>query len=307
MERFERLKAQIPWYLKIPAKIILSRLPLPYQFWRRIQLFRHGTMDDPAVAIAIFESVLRATGLGPRIDGMSVLELGPGDSLGIAAVAAAFGAASVTLVDVGHFARQDFAPYAALINALRARNFDVTALEQAKTLPDLLERCHAQVLTAGLQSVAALPPASVDLVCSKAVLEHVRFDEFVPMMHALARVMKPSAVGFHVVDLQDHLAYGLNNLRFSDAVWESSFMARSGFYTNRIHYSEMLRLFEEAGFHTEVTRVHNFEKRPLPQREDFAPRFRSLKEEELGIADFDVVLRPRPPGFGATRAGRETA
>ena len=37
----------------------------------------------------------------------------------------------------------------------------------------------------------------------------------------------------HRVDLNDHLGGRLNNLRFTDAIWESVLFRESGFYANR--------------------------------------------------------------------------
>jgi hypothetical protein len=36
----------IPWYVKIPAKIVLSRLPVNPLTWQRLNLFRAGVMDN---------------------------------------------------------------------------------------------------------------------------------------------------------------------------------------------------------------------------------------------------------------------
>ena len=44
------LKRFVPWYARMGAKIVLSRLPLPYSFWHRIGLFSHGFMDEPEYA-----------------------------------------------------------------------------------------------------------------------------------------------------------------------------------------------------------------------------------------------------------------
>ncbi len=288
----ERLKRGIPWYLKIAAKMALSRLPLSYAFWQRLALFRHGEMDDPEVAIAMLQRVMKAAGLGPRLEGLSVLEIGPGDALSTAVVAQAFGARAVTLIDAGVFARQDIEPYIALIGALSEKGYDVRRLAGVSSVPELLERCHARYLTAGLESVASLEPNSVDFVFSNAVLEHIRLDDFAPMCRALWRAMRSDAVAFHTVDLRDHLAYGLNNLRFSAETWEAPLFARSGFYTNRIRYSEMIRLFGEAGFHVEVLRKAAFDQVPI-ERRHLAPPFRGLSNEELRIADFDMLLRKR--------------
>lgn len=96
---------------------------------------------------------------------------------------------------------------------------------------------------------------SIDFIWSQAVLEHIRKSEFLDTMLELHRILRPNGVCSHVVDLKDHLGGALNNLRFSEKLWESNFMASSGFYTNRIRYSEMLDIFHQAGFSVEVVNV----------------------------------------------------
>ena len=290
----EALKEGMPWYAKIAIKLVMARLPVPYGVWARLRLIRHGDMDKPEIAIANFESALKAAGRGPRVDGLSVLEIGPGDALSTAVVARALGAREVTLVDAGRFARQDLAPYNALIAALCARGHDVTALEGVASPDDLLARCNARYLTDGVKSFASVPTGSVDFICSNAVLEHVRIAEFPAMLRELRRVTAPTGNAFHIIDLQDHLAHGLNNLRFPTWLWEASFMARSGFYTNRIRYTDMLGRLRAAGYTVEVTRVRRFTGTPKPLRAKLAPPFRTLSDEELGVSDFDVVLTPKP-------------
>jgi hypothetical protein len=61
------------------------------------------------------------------------------------------------------------------------------------------------------------------------------------------RVLSDTGVASHSVDLKDHLEGGLNNLRFSEKLWESDFFVNSGFYTNRIQFYEMLNHFKEPG------------------------------------------------------------
>ena len=109
-------------------------------------------------------------------------------------------------------------------------------------------------------------------------------------MRELRRVLKPSGIASHRVDLQDHLNGALNNLRFSEGLWESGFFAGSGFYTNRIQYSEMLGLLEQAGFAVESLGCRRWERLPTP-RARMDSRFRDLPEEELRVRGFDVLLR----------------
>jgi hypothetical protein len=290
----QRFKDLIPWYAKIAAKIVLSRLPVSYDLWRRTSLFRHGAMDVPERAIAALRAVMEGAGLGPSLEGLSVLELGPGDSLATALVAHALGARDSVLIDVGDFARRDMRAYRALTDLLEAEGACLEAAKHAKSVDELLRAAHGQYLTGGLASLQSLAPGSIDFAFSSAVLEHIRVHEFRPMMRALRRAMASSARCIHNVDLQDHLAYGLNNLRFSDHVWESDFMARSGFYTNRIGFDEMLSIFGESGFSVEIMEVRRFPRLPIARRQ-MAARFRNQPVESLLVSGFSALLTPLPP------------
>ena len=52
----------------------------------------------------------------------------------------------------------------------------------------------------------------------------------------------------HAIDLKDHLNYSLNNLRFTDKLWETEFFVNSGFYTNRLSISDITNIYKNIGF-----------------------------------------------------------
>lgn len=283
------IKSRLPWWSKIGAKLVLSRLPATYGLWQRLGLFRHGYMDTARYAMDVFSSHVERAGLVGHLAGKTVLELGPGDSVATALIARAHGARAI-LVDAGPFARPDVAAYRPLADALRASGLAPPLLDDVITLDDLLAACDASYLTQGLASLRGIADASGDLVFSQAVLEHVRKHEFLETQRELARVLKPEGVCSHRVDLRDHLGGGLNNLRFSDRVWESSFFVRAGFYTNRIGFDGMLRAFDQADFLTQVTDVRRWDKLPIDRRH-LADEFRLLPDDVLTVYGFDVLLR----------------
>jgi SAM-dependent methyltransferase len=220
-----------------------------------------------------------------------VLELGPGDSLATAVIARALGAKEVWLIDAGAFARTEMAPYIRLAAFLRERGLNPPAVASFTRVEQMLEACGARYETTGLEALRRLPDAHVDLVFSQAVLEHIRLHEFDALVSEMRRVLMPGGVASHQVDLKDHLAASLNHLRFSDAVWESPFMARSGFYTNRLRLASIVERFEAAGFETQVDGVRRWPAVPLPRRVLASP-FRALPDHELTVSQFDVVARP---------------
>jgi SAM-dependent methyltransferase len=218
------------------------------------------------------------------------LELGPGDSLDSAIIARAFGAAQTYLVDVGRFASPDLACYREMESHLRHSGLQPPDLSGCRTVDDFLSATSARYLTEGMASLRTIPTASVDFIWSHAVLQHVRRDEFLSTLKELRRIQSPDGVGSHRLSIRDILGGNLNDLRFSDRVWESPVMAQSGFYTNRIRYGRLLELFREAGFTPEIRKITRWKTLPTP-RKKMDPQFASLPEEDLSVSGFDVVLR----------------
>lgn len=285
-----RSKDTLPWWARIGAKMILARTPVGYSLWQRLGLFRHGDMDAASYLKSVFDRHIAAAELGGGLAGRTILELGPGDSVGTAILAACHGASTV-LIDAGAFVVTDVRVYQRLAEELASTGLNPPDLVGAKSLDDILDACRAKYLPRGLASFEALESESVDLIFSQAVLEHVRKHEFLSTMAECRRVIKPTGICSHRVDLMDHLGGGLNNLRFSERAWESDFFVKSGFYTNRIRCAEMLDLFQQAGFAVEVRATELWETLPI-SRSRLDTRFSSLGDEELRIKSFDAVLRP---------------
>lgn len=279
-----------PWWMKICAKLILSRLPVGYPSWQRLGLFRHGRMDQADYIANIFDKHIRFAGLADRLHDKVILELGPGDSAGSALLAYGFGARAI-LLDAGSFAVRDIQFYKMLAESFRLMGLEQPEIDDAVTLDDVLSATGAKYLTEGLNSFAQIETGSVDLLYSQAVLEHVRKHEFIMTMNECRRVISSEGIISHSIDLKDHLGGGLNNLRFSEDLWESNFFAKSGFYTNRVRFSEMCRYFKESSFEVEVMQVDMWEKLPIT-RHEIDSSFSVFSDQDLCVKGFDVLLRP---------------
>jgi SAM-dependent methyltransferase len=288
----------VPWWLRIGTKIVFSRMPLPYSFWKRFRLFNLGDMDRPERAFENFLLHARLAGFLDeksslpqlRVSGdFKVLELGPGDSLFTIMIAKALGASRTWLVDAGPFATTDMAKYNQMLAFLRQRGYVLSFKNNPKTLDDILSECNGEYLTEGVSSLAYLPFESVDFCFSQTVLQHIWKSEFTKMVDDLFRVLKPNGVCVHRVDLRDCIGGGLNNLRFSEARWEGALFRKSGFYTNRIRFGEMVGIFEQAGFKCTLPRIVRWEQLPTP-REKLDPAFRQLPDNDLLVSGFDIVL-----------------
>lgn len=281
----------IPWWGKIAAKIILARLPVDYTIWKRLHVCEYGNMEQPSYAHGVFRKHFDAVRSRRTLKEFVGLELGPGDSLLSAMIAHAYGATAYYLVDVGAFAQLDLRRYKAMADFLRAHGLPTIEVTSLSSTEVILTACHATYGTSGLASLRAIPDRSVDFAWSHTVLQHVRCNEFLETMKELRRVLRPNGISSHWVDLKDCLGGALNNLRFSTPVWESAIMAESGFYTNRIRYSEMLTLFKEAGFEADVISAKRWDRLPTP-RAKLSGHFQSLSDEELCVQGFHALLTP---------------
>lgn len=284
------VKRFIPWQAKIIGKLICSRIPLNYGFWQQIGLFRHGQMKEPEYACQVFKKHYDRAVFSRKGRGFTTLECGCGDSLFSALIANAFGGSGTYMVDAGRFAGTNMAPYRRMAEYLSQQKLPTLDLSPINSIDEMLVACNSHYYTEGINSLREIPDSSIDFIWSHAVLEHLRRSEFLDMMRELKRVLRPDGACSHLIDLQDHIGGALNNLRFPAGLWESDFMSKSGFYTNRLRCSEMLELFKKAGFKIEMLSTQSWDK--LPTRLSCLARdFRGIPEKELLIFGFDVVLR----------------
>jgi SAM-dependent methyltransferase len=284
------LRERTPWWVKLPSKLLLSRLPISYRSWRTLGIFRHGAMLSPDYARAVFHKHFElARGYLPP--SFRVLELGPGDSLATAILAAAEGAGEIILVDAGDFAERDVDAYRPLLSTLRVRLF--LEPRDLEDLESLLRACRTRYLTGGLRDLRALESDSIHFTFSNAVLEHTPLMEFEETLHELYRVQAPGGVGSHQIDLRDHLGNSLHSLRFSRKVWESGAFRSSGFYTNRMRASEILDAFTRVGYEVVCADQAKWASLPL-RRHVLHESFRGFDEEDLRTYGLTLVVRKAP-------------
>lgn len=279
------------WALKIVVKMVLSRAPVGYSLWRRLGAFKHGHMHSAHYAINVIETHINRMGGVDKILGATCLELGPGDSLASALIARAYGAEKVYMVDAGSFIDRKMAVYHHLAELLRAAGLKCPDIADCQNVDQMLVKLNASYLTQGLSSLKSIETSSIDLIWSQAVLEHVRLSEVDQTFLELRRIIRPSGCMSHRIDYKDHLDASLNNLRFSEKLWETEFMAKSGFYTNRIRQSEMLNIIERSGFKTEIINVDKWRTLPI-ERKRMNNKFSSLHEEDLIISGSDLLSFP---------------
>lgn len=284
------MQIRLPWYVKIAAKLVLSHLPVGYGLWRKFNLFSHGAMHKPDYAYRVFRQHYERSQFGHKDNGFVALELGPGDSVLSAVVAAAHGASKCYLIDMGYFATTELKIYQDMAHHLSLLGLPVPDLKKATDITEILRACNAVYGIGGGKELRKIASESVDFVWSHAVLEHIRRNDFLDFIKELRRILRPDGVCSHRVDLKDHLGGALNNMRMSSKWWEADFMVQSGFYTNRLRYSQMIEAFRQAGFKVEMSSVNRWHNLPTA-RKVMAQEFKYLSDEDLQVKEFDVLLR----------------
>jgi SAM-dependent methyltransferase len=243
-------------------------------------------------------------GLGVRLEGARVVELGPGYTLGTGlAFLALGGAARWSGVDVAPLATRRAAPYR------RARE-RIAAGALGGDAPALLARFDAVVDLSG--ETARFDPARVsyhapadaarlpledgacDLLVSNAALEHVH--DPAAVLRESFRVLVPGGLGVHQIDLRDHRDFTRPRafLQLDDATWRAGFDDASNHeHTNRWRKGDFERALRAAGFVIERADVSATAPIDRAERARLDARFRDLPDAELeALSVLFVVRRP---------------
>ena len=237
------------WLAKIIFKIVLSRLPIDYTIWKKFNIFKHGQMESFYYSKRIFEGHYTDMTKFNAISNPSILEIGPGDSLFSMIFSRKYSSNKFYFLDVGEFANKNVSLYKGLISKLINEGYlEKFDIKDNFSFHELLDFSNAFYLTSGLNDLRKLKSNSIDYIFSHSVLEHVRIYELEELISEIYRVIKPGGVISHNINYKDHLSESLNNLRFSEKIWESDLFANSGFYTNRVPAIKMHSLFKNVGF-----------------------------------------------------------
>jgi len=278
------------WIIKIILKIILFRLPFAYQVWKKIGIFRHGKMDNVDYAFNTFLMHIKNLNLDINdIQGKVVLEIGPGDSVATALIVSSLGAKCI-LIDANNFISNNLDFYQKLHKKLLNFGLNPPDIKQSKNISEILQICNSHYYIEGLSSLKNIDSESIDLIFSTAVLEHIKLNEFKFTIDELKRVLKPGGLSSHEIDLKDHLNMSLNNLRFSEKLWESNLFSESGFYTNRIRYRKIIKIFESSGFKVETISKKIWKDYPLDIK-SINDEFKNESVEQMLISSFNLITK----------------
>jgi SAM-dependent methyltransferase len=219
-----------------------------------------GLNRDPAKVKAVFDFYTSFI----TVQGKSILELGPGQTLEVLALALEHGASSAAAVDILQY-----------------------------PTPEEISRLSVDFR---LYDGRRLPYESgrFDIVWASDVFEHLRHPRVT--VEEIHRVLAPGGMLVSRVDLRDHYHLGeetrwLECRRYGGRLWNAMTWNRSS-YVNRLLFSEWKKLFAEGGF-TEVAL--------LPKRSDVLQAIckdteylKNHDPADISIFRFDAVLQKGP-------------
>jgi SAM-dependent methyltransferase len=256
---------------------------------------------------------------GFRITGARVGELGPGDSIGIGLAALLSGATRYTGLDIVPFsAKTDLEPIFEELVQLYSRKEPIPdsgefprvrpALDSYE-FPDRLinwenfaERIKSirmelrsgvgsgQILgyKAPWTSPSEVAAASLDLIFSQAVLEHV--DHLEETYKAMSVWLKPGGYASHIIDFSAHglAPFWNGHWAYSDSQW-TLVRGRREFLLNREPLSTHLSCIKKVGLETVFLKQDS--SADGLNRQDLSARFRALDASDLRTRGAVLVVR----------------
>ena len=292
------LVASIPGYQRLRK---LKRLVFPYDASLDMWTLEQG--------LQMIE-MLRRT--GAKIEGASVLELGSGWKPVIPLLFRAAGAGRVILTDSEQLLDARLLAETARLLSMEADQISVrlrvapgavrSALD-ANSSGDL-EKCAAKLGLVYMAPTDArdlpLSKGDIDIIISRAVLEHIPRTILLQIFREFARLLAPAS-GYmcHIVDNSDHWAHHdkrlsmLNFLRYSEKRW--TWFARNPLdFMNRMRHSEYVSLLAASGFDMvldestpDPTALRDVERLPI------SSEFNKFSREDLATLTSKLVVTRR--------------
>jgi len=228
------------------------------------------------------------------LKGKELLEYGPGDTPGVAVLFYAYGADSIVLVDRFSMLKMDANNQAIISNLIR-RLPDVQRLRARQLFiseGDVASGFKEELLTyrtnaKGLSNLSE----SVDLIYSRAVLEHV--SDLEASFEDMSNALKLEGVAIHQVDLKSHGLHKNNPLDFlywPDWLWKLMYSGKG--VPNRWRVNKYREIIAQTTLVTakleSIARASDDDI--ANAREQLTSAFREVSDQDLSCLGFWVHL-----------------
>lgn len=221
------------------------------------------------------------------IKGKTLLELGPGGSLGFGLLTLQFGAKKYYAIDDGihtFVGKRQLLQYSQLCGDMKnIQHYFIPQKDGVSYNPHFI-----QYLSINQESTYPLPDNSIDVIYSCAVLEHVH--DLTLCFSEMTRVLKPNGIMYHEIDLRDHIfsQCSLWFLAIND-FWFRLLFSHTGGFVNRKrknHYQQLAKKYGFTELSTETTIAYKADT--IPKRLQLLyPR------EDIRTLAFYTILRKK--------------
>ncbi len=311
------------WKIRPVLTGLLTWLPL-LNAWRQRRATTGGT-DSARYCYSVWlRHLLTLHRYGFKAKGARIGELGPGDSIGTGLAALLSGARQYVGLDIVPFSARadlitiydeltqmyfrrepipDDSEFPRIRPQLNSYDFPHQLLEsvidgtKVKTIRNDLERDINEGFyvnyRAPWSSSKEVAPASLDLIFSQAVLEHV--DDLTATYKAMSAWLKSGGYASHVIDFRSHglSPFWNGHWAYSDREWRMV-RGRREFLLNREPLSVHLSCAAKAGFKVLLLRAEYDDSCGLPTRH-LSQRFRAIDTNDFQICGALLILQKRKP------------
>jgi SAM-dependent methyltransferase len=293
------------WQVKCAIDNAKALLPFQAQLRRlkdRLVPYQSNFEDDVRTVAQGVRQVQWVGAVRP-LNGATVLEVGSGWQPMIPILYSLAGASRVLLTDLNVLLRPD--TFAAALRTLRTQRqliqdglkVDAGVLDQmlredaAATMDQRLKELRLVYMAPCDCRNLNLPAASVDVVTSRACLEHIAPDVLQDIFHESHRLLKPGGLACHWVDPSDHWEHQdkslsrVNFLKYSDFWFRWTYINPIN-YQNRLRHPEYAQMLATAGFRI-VREEREVDEASLHQLAHLqvAARFRAFSKQDLATVD----------------------
>jgi SAM-dependent methyltransferase len=303
------------WHLRLLKSSAKALLPFSRklrQLKRRIAPYQTLPLVDAWLLEQGLRQITMLCECGAEIRGRQVLELGSGWHPVVPILFRLAGAAQVTLTDLEELLDPTLIEHA--FRYIHERRIEIASRLQLdenqiskewtrfkecapKGAPaDSVSLGFRYIVPFRIQDFAS---DAVDIVVSRAVLEHIPVAEIGNLLTEFKRVLRPGGLMCHIIDNSDHWEHSdkgisrVNFLRYSDLVWGLTGLNRQN-YQNRLRHCEYLAMLRENGFGI-VTEIGEIDADALEDLNTLpiASRFRAMETKELArLTSYIVAEKP---------------
>ena len=306
------------WKTKARLQRILSRIPGGPGLYYFGQRYFYG-FQKFHIEQKLQQGIALITGLssiGETVEGKSIVEIGTGWSPVLPLFFWLYGYEKCFTFDISRLLKESLVLESVkqLSNIISDRNWvhnkdinNAIKLDRRNLLQSLvnenpqiiMEKCNLIYCAPTSSSSTNLPGASIDLVYSNEVLEHIPEPEIYNLFSEMHRILRPGSYMIYQIDPSDHFSHSdplisrINFLQFSQS--EFSKYNSDFLFQNRLRISDYKTIIQQNGFSiVQEDKYVNKEAMQILPTLQFDVDFKKYPPEELCTTNYIVIAKRLP-------------